>query len=302
MTHLQNLLNKYLSRVTPTGSNYKALCPDPDHNDHKLGSFYISPEKGHMKCFACGYYSTIFDFLLDSGASIDDALEYLREADEREVVREFKDDVILGRAIPKSFIDRGFTKKTIKHFEVGYNALEKCVTIPLKLSNNLRGVYYRVYPKTIWFSKSFDRESYIFNFYKTKKRIYVEGPTDTMMVFQNGSLEVSCTLGTEISKRQLRMMSSHEQIDLAYDFDLAGIQAMYYIYYKLNNQVEINVIPYRADRGDKNDPGNCSEAAWKKGVQNTQPFVLFDLAVQKRNPNMYNLIKEYLWKRSVSIK
>ena len=38
-------------KLEKRGKNYEALCPF--HDDKKLGNFYVSPDKGIFKCFAC---------------------------------------------------------------------------------------------------------------------------------------------------------------------------------------------------------------------------------------------------------
>lgn len=47
-------------RLTPTGKNYKGLCP---FHSEKTPSFYVSPEKGLWHCFGCGAGGDVIDFL-----------------------------------------------------------------------------------------------------------------------------------------------------------------------------------------------------------------------------------------------
>lgn len=47
-------------RLTPSGKNYKALCP---FHQEKTPSFYVSPEKGLWHCFGCGAGGDVIDFV-----------------------------------------------------------------------------------------------------------------------------------------------------------------------------------------------------------------------------------------------
>ncbi len=47
-------------RLTPSGKNYKALCP---FHQEKTPSFYVSPEKGLWHCFGCNAGGDVIDFV-----------------------------------------------------------------------------------------------------------------------------------------------------------------------------------------------------------------------------------------------
>ena len=62
------------------GPHWVAKCPFPDHQDDSA-SFKITPSKKQAyKCFGCGRYGDVFDFLIDySGKTFPEALEYLKD-------------------------------------------------------------------------------------------------------------------------------------------------------------------------------------------------------------------------------
>ncbi|MBC7190114.1 DNA primase, partial [Candidatus Aerophobetes bacterium] len=54
------LISEYVP-LTPSGRNYKALCP---FHEEKTPSFIVSPEKQVFHCFGCGVGGNIFTFLM----------------------------------------------------------------------------------------------------------------------------------------------------------------------------------------------------------------------------------------------
>ena len=49
---------------------------------------------------------------------------------------------------------------------------------------------------------------------------------------------------------------------------------------------EIWVVPFSADLGEKNDAGNCSKKAWRKGWENRMTFTEFDIWMEKDYPKL----------------
>ncbi|MFN3301897.1 MAG: DNA primase [Patescibacteria group bacterium] len=68
------VISEYV-RLTPAGSNLKALCP---FHKEKVPSFFVSPEKQIWKCFGCGKGGGIFDFIMEiEGVDFPQALRIL---------------------------------------------------------------------------------------------------------------------------------------------------------------------------------------------------------------------------------
>ena len=272
-------------KTTPTG--YKGCCViNPSHADNSP-SMHIHLEKGHVKCFACGAYRSLFSFLMDNGATFDEAIEFMfidhsRTRKELEGMQEYT----LGRKIPKSMLDRGFTIETLKHFGVGYDEFKRRITIPLKFNGILYGINYRMPPKKIWSSEGFNKDNFIYNFEKSDVRILVEGFTDAWKVWQNGTKNVSATLMAYPSEGQLELLSSYKEIWLAYDNDKAGYVGAFRVHEHLGRDVNIMMIPYRGK-----DPDTNTKEEWERAIANRTSFIEFEVAFIKNNPQLYAEIK-----------
>ena len=51
------------------------LCLNPEHNDEKLGNFYINIKTGMYNCFSCGFRGNVINLLYTHGASYTQALK-----------------------------------------------------------------------------------------------------------------------------------------------------------------------------------------------------------------------------------
>lgn len=273
-------------KTTPHG--YKGCCTiNPDHIDNSP-SMHLHLEKGHVKCFACGAYKSLFSFLIDNGVSFDEAIEfmfldYAKEKEETEGLAEY----FIGRKIPKSMIDRGFTIPTLQNFEVGYDEFEKRITMPCRypIGGKLFGILFRQKPKKFWATESFNKDNFIYNFAPTPIRIYVEGQTDTWKVWQNGTQYVSSTLSANPSEGQLEIMSVHKEIWLAYDNDEAGYRGAFTVNRELGRNVAIYMIPFKGK-----DPDTCTKEEWEWAVKNRTTFTEFEVAMITKNPDLYERI------------
>lgn len=277
--------NLNIPKLKATPHGYKGCCTINDNHKDNSPSMHIHLEKGHVKCFACGAYKSLFSFLIDEGVSFDEAIEFMftDHAKERGSVDGLK-EYFLGRKIPKSMVDRGFEIPTLQHFEVGFDEFEKHITIPLRypIGGTLYGIQFRQYPKKLWATENFNKDNFIYNFAPTPIRIYVEGFTDTWRAWQNGTHNVSATLSANPSDGQLAIMRQHKEIWLAYDNDEAGYRGAFKVYKELGREVEIKMIPYRGS-----DAGECTKENWLKGIENRTSFTEFEVALITKNPELY---------------
>ena len=278
-----------IPKLSTTPHGYKGCCTINHNHIDSSPSMHIHIEKGLVKCFSCGAFKPLFSFLLDNGATFDEAIEFLfldHYAD-REVSGELT-EYILGRKFPKSFIDRGFTKETLKHFSVGFDEVERRTTIPLRYPHKgkLFGVQYRAYPKKFWATEGFNKDNFIYNFEPTSIRYYVEGFTDTWRTWQNGTKNVSATLSANPSVGQLEIMKQHDEIRIAFDNDVAGLRGAFAIHEALGREVEISMIPYNAK-----DPGDCTKSVWEKGLDSMMSFTEFEVNLINKNRKLYEEIK-----------
>ena len=180
---LSDIINSLgIDRLTETPHGWKGCCNvNPDHIDSKP-SMHINVDKGLVKCFSCGKFRFLSDYLLDNGATFDEVVDFLFRDYDREARKSVgMQEWVLGRKIPKSMVDRGYEIETLQYFEVGYDEYEKRITIPLRYpprGGTLYGVQYRQYPKKFWVSDGFVKDNFIYNYEPTEHRIYTEGFTD----------------------------------------------------------------------------------------------------------------------------
>ena len=271
-------------KTTPHG--YAGCCVINPHHDDSKPSMHIHLEKGHVKCFSCDAYKPLFQFLLDNGATFEEAVEYMfidytREKIEVQGLQEY----FIPRQIPKSMIDRGFTIETLQHFEVGYDTLKNHITIPLRFNGILYGLQFRKPPKDFSSTDGFNKDLFIYNYKPTDIRVYVEGFTDTWKVWQNGTKNVSSTLSANPSDGQLEIMSKHKEIWIGYDNDVAGYRGAFKVHKELGRDVDIFMIPYRGK-----DPDGCTPEQWQQAIKNRTSFTEFEVALITKNPELYDTI------------
>ena len=280
-----------IDQLSKTPNGYKGCCAiNPDHIDRKP-SMHIHIQKGYVKCFSCGAFRTLFDFLIDNSVPFDEAIDFFfTDFEKKENNPEGITEYVLGRKIPKSMLDRGFSVGTLKHFGVGYDEYEKRITIPLKYNNILYGINYRVNTpkgKKIWSSEGFVKDNFIYNYEPTEQRIYVEGFTDTWKVWQSGTKNVSACLTAIPSDGQLSLMAQHKKIFLALDNDKAGWKGAFKIHKELGREIEIKIIPYIGK-----DPGDLNKSDWEKAINSAVEFMEFEVQMINRNIDLYNEIKK----------
>ena len=284
------LLGTGIDQLARTPHGFKGCCSiNPLHIDSKP-SMHIHVEKGYVKCFSCGAFKPLFNYLLENGVSFDEAIDFMftdfkKDREATEGMQEW----VLGRAIPKSFLDRGFEIATLQHFGVGFDEVENRITMPLKYNGILYGVGYRQYPKKIWNSSGFNKDNFVYNYQPTEERIYVEGFTDTWRAWQNGTDEVSALLTAFPSEGQLALMSKHKHIKIGLDNDYAGWKGAFKINMELGRELEISMIPYKA-----HDAGECPKDEWLRAVENYTSFTEFEVMMIKKNPDIYARIMKEL--------
>lgn len=285
MNH-KEVIKKYvhLDRMSETPHGFKGCCPSPTHDD-STPSFHINVKKGIYKCFGCGYGGQVFDLLINGGAPFDEAIEFLLEEYDRAEKEDVGLEYYLGRKIPKSMLDRGFTIETLKHFGVGYDDVAKLTTIPLKLFNKLVGVQYRRYPKSFWYSDNFIRDNFVYNFGHSDNRIITEGGSDVWRGWQHGTENISATLGAEVTVQQSYYFREFKRLLLAYDNDYAGYLAAFKTYEYCKHDTEVLYVPYHAS-----DVGESEKDDWLKAVDNPVSFTEFELRLMDKMPETYDKI------------
>lgn len=272
-----------VDKLSRTPNGFKGICHINENHIDSKPSMHIHAEKGFVKCFSCGAFKPLFTFLTDNNVPFDEAIDFMftdfsHDRKELEGMAEW----ILGRKIPKSMLDRGFTIETLEHFGVGYDDVAGHITIPLRYNDILYGIQYRAYPKEFWTSDGFNKDNFIYNYEPTERRIYTEGFTDTWNIWQNGTKDVSAFMTNAPSDGQLELMKKHKEIWMATDNDMAGLRGAFKVHKELKHVCEIKMIPYKGK-----DAGGCSQPDWQRAMSSAVSFTEFEVEMINRNPALY---------------
>lgn len=284
---LEEIINGFgIDRLQRTPNGFRGCCAiNPDHYDTSP-SMHIHVEKGLVKCFSCGAFKTLFDFLIENDVPFDEAVDFFfTDFEQRKNKPEGMQEWSLGRKMPKSMLDRGFLRSTLKHFGAGYDEFEKRITIPLRYKDILYGIQYRKHPKKFWTSDGFVKDNFIYNYKPTEKRVYTEGFTDTWRIWQNGTKDVSGILTASPSEGQLSLMKHHKEITLALDNDIAGFRGAFKINKELGRDITIYVAIFPG-----NDAGELDKNSWQDAIKNKVSFTEFEVQMITRNPELYEKI------------
>lgn len=268
----EEVANKYLSVAARSGPEWMTNCPGCSGSD----CLQFNVEKGLFNCFSCGFKGTaktlvrkMGEVWSEPGASVEvlqmklDALvnpTVLRRSDpipEATLLR-------YGRVPHRYWIKRGFTRETIKAFDLGYDALSSCCTIPYRSpEGSLLGVILRrtdgEFPK-YRYPKGFDRAGSLFGSWKIDgpEVALVEGSLDAISCWQAG-VPALAQYGSSISRGQIKLLLrlGIRRVVLMYDNDAAGHKAVEVAHEMLDGSgVLIRDVQY--DDGDPSDPGEMS--------------------------------------------
>lgn len=245
---VHELARKYLHKVRRTGPNdIMAVCPfhvKPDGSEEKTPSFAMSVVTGLYFCHSCLQKGNLFTFLRDIGLSrmvIERHYRVLLDGVSENIPLPFDslrpkhtsfspiDEALLGLFdyVPPELVDKGFTKETLKRFEIGIDNWHGRTTYPLRdFQGKLVGISGRnpdgVHPRYKVYTDEYkvwqlpergepEKRYLLWNIDKIYPEIFtkggctplvlVEGFKACMWVHQTG-LPVSALLGTYLSPEQ----------------------------------------------------------------------------------------------------
>ena len=135
-----DLVQRY-TKLKKAGTNYKAVCPFPGHNE-KTPSFMVSPAKQLAYCFGCHKWGGALKFIMDiEGCEFREAMEILggitgikianvnpekikKEKNLFQIYKDaknyYKNSLQKYPEVKKYLIDRGISDEIIEKFEFGY--------------------------------------------------------------------------------------------------------------------------------------------------------------------------------------
>lgn len=132
-----------------------------------------------------------------------------------------------NKAMPLWFLERGFSWKTVEHWDIRYDPAMDAVVIPVVWDGELVGSITRSYNGTPKYlnSPGLPRSEILFGEINTQlnRIILCEGVLDTIWSWQNG-YNTAGLLGTFISQKQIEILRGYGfgEIILALDNDEAG--------------------------------------------------------------------------------
>ena len=268
------------SPVKMSNGQIRMECPFRDNHTDGSGkmSFFVSPEIGAYHCFSCGCKGNAVKLLTTSfGVNYFDAVELVKIPDFTEKkVSEFDLDITWEIKPPEDFLNRGFTRSTLKHFKFGITKGD-WIIIPFYLDGVLKGFQKRKnHPDRIVLnSTGFKKSEYLYNLDLSYEYvIVVEGYSDVMRLYQHGYNAVAI-LGAEVSKWQAEQISKFKRVYLAFDNDDAGRNATEICYHQIKNNTDVKLIPYNTK-----DPGEClSKKLWAKHFSEATDYAEYTVSM-----------------------
>ncbi len=233
---VEDILQKAgVRQLKPTHEGFTCACPF--HNDSSA-SFAIRDD-GLYICYtaACGETGNLYSLLTKVGGYTREQAEKIAEftpvkgdlarvktvpkwkdrfkKEEVELLRESA-LVVYTAFCPKYMLRRGFTKETLKHFQVGYDRETAQVVIPIRNRQGLLAGFLRrntnkeAKLRYIVDVPKGERSGVLFNFHQVKPGqglIIVESVMDVMWLWQHGWENAVALLGTTLTKKHERMLS-----------------------------------------------------------------------------------------------
>lgn len=294
---------KHLDIVNVTGDEAMVRCVV--HSDSKA-SMQFNLRSGLWVCFACHEGGSIKRLCKELGIGLMED----PEPDVRDIMKRIKelsgdlpnkalkgqDEKTLKRySLPTGYwTGRGFTKKTIKAFDLGLDMMADAVTIPLRDDQGrLLGVIKRYLGEDVElryrYPKGFKRSlnlfaSWLVEHHDTDMVVLCEGAVDAMMCWQAG-IPALAIYGSSISPTQVRLLRrlGVGQVVLFFDDDKAGREARdccLGIRHHVRKEKKVQDYDARTDlrkwflvydvryrEGWGSDPGSLSDKQIKKAVR-----------------------------------
>lgn len=263
-----DLAKTYTEVERVNGREYKCSCLNPAHND-STPSMFLNKDKGLFNCFSCGVSGDIIslvelvegiDFkkavkmLMDSNNIEYDEVnitEYvIRDSFNLEKLREmlnmyksknyFPEDILdKYKGIPRYFIDKGFKKETLEHFEIGFcgdsnDDMYKRATIPWRdLEGNIVAINGRditgTKDKKYKFKGGSAKKRVLYNLYNLTKSnepiIIVESEKDVWSLYEAGYKRSVALAGLSLKERKWLLRKYTTSAILALDNDKKGMGA-----------------------------------------------------------------------------
>lgn len=236
----EDIAERYLNVKIRGSSEFMTACPFCSGDS----SLQFNIDKGLWVCFRCDERGTAKRLVRRLGGIYSDPAISVEAIYQQLDRLKAKQKVKQQRVYPESYLARfnfpdeywsevrGFSDKTIREWNLGYDPLKDRHTIPYRSPDgDLLGVIQRlkgdVFPRYIY-DEGFDRQGSLFGSWKiTQRKIaVVEGSTDVLACFESG-FESAAQYGSSITRKQIRLLHrlGVKELVLFYDYDEAGRKA-----------------------------------------------------------------------------
>lgn len=299
----EDFATKHLDIVNVSGEEAMVRCVV--HDDSKA-SMQFNLRTGLWVCFACHEGGSIkrlcrelgIPLMADPEPDLDDIYAKIEELSQKpkKGAKDVQPESLLKRyTIPTRYWqDRGFSKKVIESFDLGFDPMNDCVTIPLRNDmGQLLGVIKRYLGEDVElryrYPKGFKRSlnlfaSWLLEHTDTDTVVVCEGSLDAIKCWMAGIPAVA-VYGSSISRSQIRLLRQLGvgHVVLFFDNDKAGWAANdlcvgrkhkfrkgkgayveYDPHYDLRRWFLVSQVKYK--KGWESDPGALSVKQIKRAV------------------------------------
>ena len=249
-TTIEAFVEAHFTVKSRTGSEWSVLCPA--HGDRNA-SMRINVAKGKYFCHGCHVgggmrslgklvgvpFSEVNSPEMDL-AMLQSKLATLRDRPTEPVVY-LPESALLRYDLPTDYwtVTRKFSNETVTAFDLGYDPIKECVTIPVRdVTGGLLGFTKRYLDPDADLRyqdpKGFKKANNLFGSWMaaaddSPTLVLTEGPVDAMKVWQSGHAAVA-QFGSYITPRQIKLLRDLGtlQVVLFYDNDQGGREAVDY--------------------------------------------------------------------------
>jgi DNA primase len=205
---------------------------------------------------------------------------------------------------PRYLLNRGFSKKSIRLFDIGYDETRSKIVLPVRnVEGRLVGITYRIdyedddtQPAKYWhdnFSKAL--HLYGLHLIRKERRIYlVEGQLDAVRMRQLG-FPAAAIMGSALSREQADLVNADEVV-LAFDNDEAGEKATRLAIKELSGRGKrLLVMQYPGkDPGDLQARAGITYVPWHRWILGSNRTLL---PFSERYIIQQEALKAALWKK-----
>ena len=306
----EGVFKDYSPKLIPSSGQYRMMCPfRENHTASNMGyeSFFITPEINAYHCFSCKAKGRLTDLLstrLKIGlfdaydlVGVTNIERLFSEPTKREAADIPMSEI--SNVLPQEYIDRGFSPRVLKIFEVGKRS-DGSITIPIldKFGDRIVSLKCRKdngKDRSFWYEPLFDKENYLYNYHNCIGNtwcVLVEGESDTWRSFQNHVRNTCGIMGGDLSEMQSKLLSVFQTVYLAFDNDYAGILKTEYAYELLRKRVAVRIVLYQSE-----DPGKADKDEWKYAIENSVDYIQYAMVMMGELGDDYDKIRKQVQKK-----